>query len=113
MGALQTKELECLLDTYWLSNDGCLYRIDGSYLSDLDWIDDEEEGLLIKTSDSTPRRQRFRLKPYRKSGVIRFVADYQGEILEAVTYFKVGRLNAVLCKGEIFTCESIPAQDML
>ena len=30
LGALQTKELESLMDTYWLTTDGCLYLVDDS-----------------------------------------------------------------------------------
>lgn len=92
LGTLQTKDLTSLLDTFWLSPDGCLYEVQ------MPWSNSDDEG-----------RQRGRVRPYRKSGVIRFTAYGKpgGECLEALTYFKCGTLNAVLCRGPIFSCDRV------
>lgn len=113
LGELQTKELESLMDTYWLATDGCLYRVEDSSTYDLEPVERGEGDFPFPYFKAVPTGKHGRLKPYRKSGTIRFTAHYQGEILEAVTYFKVGKLNAVLCKGPIFSCEMVPGRDLL
>jgi hypothetical protein len=87
---LQTKDLTSLLDTYWLSPDGCLYQVWSP------WYD---------TGPAPPLRGRVR--PYRKSGIVRFTANNNGTFLEALTYFKCGELSAVICSGPIFSCETL------
>jgi len=90
LGVLQTKELTSLMDAYWLAPDGCLYQIWHEY----------SEG------EEKPRGY---VRPYRKSGVIRFTAASGKGYLEALTHFKCGQLSAVLCVGPIFSCETVPA----
>lgn len=107
LGELQTKELESLMDTYWLATDGCLYRVDDGDTYDLELIEPKEGRFPFPHFKTIPTGKHGHLKPYRKSGVIRFTTSHQGKVLEAVTYFKVGRLNAVLCRGPIFSCEMV------
>lgn len=107
LGELQTKELESLMDTYWLATDGSLFRVDDGDTYDLELIEYKEGEFPFPHFKSIPTGKHGRLKPYRKSGILRFTARYQGETLEAVTYFKAGKLNAVLCKGPIFSCEMV------
>jgi hypothetical protein len=113
LGELQTKELESLMDTYWLATDGCLYRVEDGDAYDLELVEHEAGDFPFPHFKPVPTGRHGRLKPYRKSGTIRFTALHQGQTLEAVTYFKVGKLNAVLCKGPIFSCEMVPGQDLL
>lgn len=92
LGVLQTKDLTALLDTFWLAPDGCLYEVQTP------WSDSDDKA-----------RERGKVRPYRKSGVIRFTAyDKAGSgYLEALVYFKCGVLNAVLCRGPIFSCDRV------
>lgn len=101
------------MDTYWLATDGCLYRVEDGGTYDLEPVKAEAGGFPFPHFKAVLTGQRGRLKPYRKSGTIRFTARNQGETLEAVTYFKAGKLNAVLCKGLIFSCEMVPGEDLL
>jgi hypothetical protein len=95
MGQLQTKDLENMLDYYWLAPDGCLFMIDtGPCFS------------LEENPDSTKWYDRFqwqptglngRLKPYRRSFVARMypsrdIQDWK----EVNAFFKMGKLNAIL-----------------
>ena len=97
-GVLQTKDLTSLLDLFWLAPDGALYEVIS------EWQCDPEEPEQCAT---VPRRGRVR--PYRKSGVIRFTARSDSRYLEALTYFKCGELNSVLCSGPIFSCSTLPS----
>ena len=110
LGELQTKELESLMDTYWLTTDGCLYLIDDSNTYTLEPSGDTPVGtgwLSLPLYHAEPTGRRGRLTPYRKTGVIRFTASSEGQVLEAVTFFRDGRLDAVLCKGPIFSCDMV------
>lgn len=106
IGVLQTKDLESLLDSYWLAPDGGLYRIDDSDTWTLK-IDDSEVGSwpFIKR---LPTGLKGRVKPYRKYGTVRLTArSKSGEYVEAVTWFENGVLKRVLCQGPIFSCERV------
>jgi hypothetical protein len=91
-GALQTKELTSLMDEFWLAPDGKLYEI----RVPLEW-----------GPQGVRPAGRGRVKPYRKSGVVRFTAHHDGQVLESLVYFKTGQLNAVLCQGPIFSCDCV------
>ena len=98
------------MDTYWLTTDGCLYFIDDSNTYTLEPSGDTPVGtgsLSLPLYHAELTGQRGRLTPYRKTGVIRFTASSEGQILEAVTFFRDGRLDAVLCKGPIFSCDMV------
>jgi len=112
LGELQTKELESLMDTYWLTTDGCLYLIDDSDTYILEpsgsifcSAETKEPSFPLYRTELTGRRGR--LKPYRRTGVIRFTASSKGEVLEVVTFFRDGRLDSILCKGPIFSCDTV------
>lgn len=91
LGVLQTKDLTSLLDTFWLAPDGSLFEVQ------------------LPLVDENGPKWRGKVRPYRKSGVLRFTTAYGGnrECLEALAYFKCGMLNAVLCKGPIFSCDRL------
>ena len=80
-GVLQTKDLTSLMDYFWLAPDGCLYQV-------REPPDDESRG---------------RISPFRVSGTLTLVSS---KGTEALTYFKCGELNAVLCAGPIFSCRN-------
>lgn len=105
LGELQTKDLECMLDSYWLSPTGCLYRIDESDAYDLVPEADPENRLLPYQWVRNSRNGR--VSPYRKSGVLCFSAHHQGEYLECLTHFKTGMLTGVLCRGPLFSCQRV------
>lgn len=106
MGVLQTKQLDCMMDLYWLAPDGLLYKIDDSSTWTLepssvqDWL----IGLPVRRVSTGAKG---RVTPFRKSGVVRFTTDHQGEILETAVHFKVGQLTGVLCKGPIWSCSHL------
>lgn len=110
LGELQTKELESLMDTYWLTTDGCLYLIDDSDTYTLEpsgFCSAETKDPSFPLYHTKLTGRRGRLKPYRRTGVIRFTASSKGQVLEVVTFFRDGRLDAVLCKGPIFSCDMV------
>jgi len=110
LGELQTKELESLMDTYWLTTDGCLYLIDDSGTYTLErsgYVAIGADNISLPSFDAKPTGRNGRLKPYRRTGVVRFTASYKGEVLETVTFFRDGRLDSILCKGPIFSCNTV------
>lgn len=104
LGVLQTKDLTALLDTYWLTPSGELFHVDDAGTWDLELSEPQEQALPPIKRVSTGKHGRVR--PYRYSGVMTLVAAAPGGALEAVVHFKCGTLNAVLCKGPIFSCRS-------
>jgi hypothetical protein len=102
-GSLQTKELESLMDYYWLSPTGQLFRIDYGDSYELEFERDES-GFLAPNKKSTGKNGRIR--PYRMHGLVRFTTT-QDEALEAVTWFSSGILQQVLCRGPIFSCQFV------
>jgi hypothetical protein len=104
LGVLQTKELECVMDTYWLSPDGRLYLIDDSQtwsleLTDAPWPDNVKK---VKTG------ARGKIKPYPVNGAIRFTGPGHGDnYREVVAWFRGGQLKQVLCSGPMFSCSGV------
>lgn len=105
IGELQTKDLESILDNYWLSPSGHLYRIDDGDTYDLEPA--ENQGKLIPYFKRVPTGNRGKVRPYRKSGVLRLVTNHRGECRECLVHFKTGMLTGVLCRGPIFSCERV------
>jgi hypothetical protein len=108
-GVLQTKDLECVMDWYWLAPDGGLYRIDDSGT----WTLEFEEGRSnpLTMFKRVPTGLKGRVRPYRKFGTVRFTARAQsGEYLESVVWFEDGALQRVLCQGPIFSCERVDGE---
>ena len=91
LGVLQTKSIDCLMETYWLSVDGCLYLVDMSSNYKDDMICDMPPQL-----DHARGGARGRLRPCDFSGVVRFTALRSPDMLEASVYFKEGRLELVI-----------------
>jgi hypothetical protein len=81
LGVLQTKDLESLMDTYWLSFDGRLYKVTGEELF-------TPSALAGTTLDD-------RLEPYPKSGPVRFVTRHKEQTIEVSTFFSNGVLSSV------------------
>ena len=106
LGELQTKDLESMMETYWLSADGLLYRINDSEAYDLEPVEDPKTP-FGPYFEAKPNGRHGKVKPYRKSGVVRFTTDHEGECLEAVAHFKCGELSGVLCSGPIFSCNRV------
>lgn len=100
LGQLQSKDLESLMDTYWLSPDGYLYRIDDTETWNLTWEPSDSNLPGLRT---VPTGKRGRLRPYRIYGSVRFTDGRQ----EAVAWFEDGAMKQVLCKGAIFSCERV------
>lgn len=108
MGELQTKDLDCVMDHYWLSPAGTLFRIDDERAWTLQ--EDDESPLLPILGHGlkvVPTGLRGAVKPYRKSGVVRLVGGRQGEAVECLVHFKTGMLTGVLCRGPIFSCDRV------
>lgn len=109
IGVLQTKDLECLMDSYWLAPDGRLYRIDDSGTWILKSGDFQVDGLPM--FKCIPTGEKGHIRPYRKYGVVRFTARAQsGDYVEAVTWFDNGVLERVLCQGPMFSCERVDGE---
>lgn len=93
LGVLQTKDLESMMDTYWLAPDGHLYRIN----------DDSTWTLAEDAFETIPTGLRGRVEPYRIYGRVRFTDGPH----EAVAWFEDGLLKQVLCAGPAFSCERV------
>lgn len=104
MGELQTKQLRSLMDLYWLAPDGVLYYIDTDEAFDLIEIPEEERqsDRLRMPFRYAPNGKHGRVRPCRKSGLVKFTAPHRDRYLEAVAHFKAGQLTAALCKGPMF-----------
>lgn len=105
-GVLQTKDLDCLMDLYWLAPDGSLYRIDdgGTWTLELD----EPKATGLPMFKTVPTGLKGRIKPYRKFGTVRLTTRAEsGKYVETVAWFEDGVLQRVLCQGPIFSCERV------
>lgn len=102
-GTLQSKDLESLMDTYWLSPDGQLYLVDDSatwtFRQDIDW----SEPSSVIGGATTATGKKGRVRPYRIYGKVRFTDGPR----EAVCWFENGLLKQVLCRGPAFSCERV------
>ena len=105
IGELQTKDLESIMDSYWLSPDGRLYRIDDDGTWDLER--DEEAGNRFFPFRRVPTGKHGKVRPYRKSGVLCLTTHHDGEYMECLVHFKTGMLTGVLCRGPMFSCRSV------
>lgn len=95
MGELQTKDFECVMDTYWLSPDGCLFLFDWKGALELEENKDSKYWYDMFRWRKTG--QNARMRPYRKSVVARlYPARNMGEWKEVHAFFKMGELNTVL-----------------
>lgn len=95
IGELQTKDLENVLDYYWLSPDGCLFLIDFSKSFQLQ--DDPQAKVWYERFTMEPTGEKGRLRPYRRSFVARmYPAKASTEWKEVSAFFKMGKLNCVL-----------------
>ena len=103
IGRVQTKDLQNLMDTYWLSPRGELYLIN----NDSTWTIAEE--LAADGADRifglnvTPTGKRGSVQPYKIYGKIRFTNG----IHEAVAWFEGGIMKQVLCRGPALSCERV------
>lgn len=106
---LQTKQFADLMGLFWLAPDGVLYKIDDDDAFDLVDVPEEDRppGRLSMPFKYVQNGRHGRVRPYRKSGLVRFTTCYRGEYLEAVAHFKTGQLTAVLCKGPMFSCDMV------
>lgn len=84
MGILQTKELRSLLDFYWLSPSGCLYKVD-------------YQGVDLSSGECVARSGSVR--PYCVTSVLRLMNIYEGQYKEVFVYFRLGEVQAVLPRG--------------
>lgn len=109
MGLVQTKDLQSLMDTYWLSPLGELYRIN----DDSTWTFKEElesQGTSNLLGLSTIQTgEKGSVQPYRIYGTIRFTDGPN----EAVTWFEGGVLKQVLCRGPAFSCERVDMDSLM
>ena len=99
LGELQTKDLENVLDHYWLSPDGHLYLIDwgGSF----EMVENADSKAWYDRFKWEPTGQNGKLKPYRRSVIARmYPASASREWKEVYVFFKAGQFNAVLPVSE-------------
>ena len=83
LGELQTKDLECLMDYYWISPRGDGY---GAF----------EEGLQ---EDGFHRRRvgcKVALRPYYATVLVRLYGIKDSRFVEASGFFRLGRLTQVI-----------------
>jgi hypothetical protein len=97
-GEFQTKDLQSVLDTYWLSPNGELFYVNDGPTWDL--VPATEGEGLFPCFRRVSTGQRGVVKPYRYSGVMT-LTGYPS--VEAVVYMKCGVVNTVLCTGPIFS----------
>lgn len=95
LGELQTKDLENVLDHYWLSPAGHLYLIDWS--KSFEMVENEESAAWYDRFKWELTGKRGRLRPYRRSVIVRlYPATNRNEWKEVYVFFKMGEFNAVL-----------------
>jgi hypothetical protein len=95
LGELQTKDLENVMDHYWLSPDGHLYLVDwgGSF----EMVENANSKAWYDRFKWEPTGRKGRLKPYRRSVIARmYPASTSREWKEVYVFFKAGEFNAVL-----------------
>lgn len=100
IGTIQSKDLESLMDTYWLSPDGQLYLINDN--ATWTFADDGKPQTPLDNR-IVPTGDRGRVSPYRIYGKVRFTDGPH----EAIAWFEDGLLKTVLCRGPAFSCERI------
>lgn len=101
MGELQTKDFECLMDTYWLSPSGRLFKIEwaGAY----EFEENPESTRWYDKFQWKKTGKHGKLKPYRRSVVARFYpACGAGDWKEIHVFFQGGVLKSVLPIDEVY-----------
>lgn len=101
MGELQTKDLESMMDYYWLSPDGCMFLIDTSPCFAATGLNTSPDN-PFPLFEWEPTGVRGRLHPYRRNFIARFYTSRSGEWKEAHAFFKVGKLNMLLPNEEMY-----------
>jgi hypothetical protein len=96
MGELQTKDLESMMDHYWLSPNGCLFLIDTSPCFRAERNPNPENPFMF--FEWKPTGIRGRLRPYRRNFIARFYTANK----EAHAFFRVGKLNMLLPNEEMY-----------
>lgn len=95
MGHLQTKDLESMMDYYWLAPDGCLFLIDDGPCFTME--ENPNSNHWYDRFQWKATGLRGRLKPYRRSFVARlYPAISNSEWKEVNVFFKMGKINAIL-----------------
>ena len=101
LGELQTKDLESVMDYYWLSPNGCLFLIDTSPCFRAELNPNPENPFAF--FEWKPTGIRGRLKPYRRNFIARFyTARSSGDWKEVHAFFRVGRLSMLLPNEEMY-----------
>jgi hypothetical protein len=101
MGELQTKDLENMMDHYWLSPNGYLFLIDTSPCFRPERNHNTENPFAF--FEWKPTGIRGRLRPYRRNFIARFyTANNSGEWKEAHAFFRVGKLSMLLPNEEMY-----------
>lgn len=99
MGELQTKDLENLMDYYWLSPDGHLYLIDLADCFELNVNSQADKWNEKFCYEKTGKRGR--VKPYKRT----FIARLYNCSLEVFVRFSLGTAIEILSKEEVFYVE--------
>jgi hypothetical protein len=90
MTDLQTKDLECLMDYYWISPAGELFKMGGyTYFDDLD------PKIFRKASFS-----RLVLRPHYVTALTRLYCIKDSKFLEVHAFFRLGKLTEVIPNKE-------------
>jgi hypothetical protein len=95
IGEIQTKDLESMMDHYWLSPDGCMFLIDTSSCFTASRVNTNPDN-PFPFFEWEPTGVRGRLRPYRRSFIARFYTSRSGERKEAHALFEMGKLNLIL-----------------
>lgn len=95
IGELQTKDFECVMDTYWISPNGCLYLLD--WKGAFKFEENKESSHWYDKFQWKKTGKHGRIRPYRRSVVARlYPARNTGKWVEVHAFFKKGVLNAIL-----------------
>lgn len=93
LGDLQTKDLECLMDYYWISPRGELFKVDGYGV-----FDEGSPGggfRRLRTSCNVV------LRPYYTTALVRLYGMKQSDFIETAGFFKLGKLTQVIPVKEL------------
>jgi hypothetical protein len=78
LGSLQTKDFDCILDRYWISPNGEVFKIDGRFdIESKTWYD-------------------FVVRPYNATVVARLYTIKDDKFIETFALFRLGKLIEVV-----------------
>jgi hypothetical protein len=94
LGELQTKDLDCVMDEYWLSPNGELYHIDTVETHEPQINPDSKN--WVDCLMWVPTGRHGSIRPCLVTNVLRMYGSPTGKFVETFAYFRDGRLVEVL-----------------